>query len=452
MDPGTALAVVSLGLQVCQGLLDYYQAWDNFSEDIRETYNVISSLNKTLSLLRNELQAVQTTSPNIGLAARVSECLTGCEEAILRLKKKLGKLQKQAPKGLIERAQSGGLRILYPFRQSTLEKLKETVQELKQDLSLAISGLQLGTINESLNTAGRIEERVTVIQDLTSRINQTTLATQNQSRVTSEGIKALLNDKDAKVLDDILHWLSPPDRSTNHDEARKKYELGTGEWLLRSPEYEAWVSGQSPRLWLHGKAGCCKTILCSTIIEDVLKRIDGHSDSICAYFYFSFADTQKQSYIHLLLCVVAELSRGSIVHPILLQTYEQCKPNKPNVRMLEECLLALLQRSENAYFVIDALDECPENDGQRQNAMKGFQRIAQQKGTRILMTSRRETDIEECVLSWCETRLPINEDSVNADIDIFVKNALATDKNLLRLSSETKKEIEVMFHVKSEGM
>lgn len=41
MDPGTALAVVSVGLKVCKGLLDYYNSWANGSKALK--YGVLLS-------------------------------------------------------------------------------------------------------------------------------------------------------------------------------------------------------------------------------------------------------------------------------------------------------------------------------------------------------------------------------------------------------------------------
>jgi hypothetical protein len=111
----------------------------------------------------------------------------------------------------------------------------------------------------------------------------------------------------------------------------------------------------------------------------------------------------------------------------------------------------LLEQANVVYLVVDALDECSEN--QRKQVIVGFKRVTQAvPKTRLLMTSRREADIEDHMASWCGTQLPINKAGVNRDIDMFVKNALATDKKLLRLSSATKKEIEDTFHEKADGM
>ena len=126
-------------------------------------------------------------------------------------------------------------------------------------------------------------------------------------------------------------------------------------------------------------------------------------------------------------------------------------PHSPSVEGLEETLIATLKESHVSYLVVDALDECSEE--QRDEVMQGFKRITHAcPSTRILITSRKESDIEDLMHDWCGIQLAVDENCVNADIDIFVKDALATDKKLMRLSDSTKSEIQRVFHEKSDGM
>jgi hypothetical protein len=48
-------------------------------------------------------------------------------------------------------------------------------------------------------------------------------------------------------------------------------------------------------LWLYGIPGCGKTILSSTIIEDVLYHYHDPTMAVI-YFYFDFNDVEKQQY------------------------------------------------------------------------------------------------------------------------------------------------------------
>jgi hypothetical protein len=264
-------------------------------------------------------------------------------------------------------------------------------------------------------------------------------------------VQTLLSTEDANKLTKILIWLNASDRSIEHEGARKKHQKGTGEWLLQCKLYQDWVAGSSPLLWLHGKAGCCKTVLSSTVIQDLEHLIENQPGAELAFFYFTFSDAKKQSYNDLLLSMVTELSRGRPIIASLLKLYEASVPHEPSTMGLEETLIATIKRSNVSYLVADALDECSED--QRDEVMQGFKRITHAcPSTRILITSRKESDIEDLMHDWCGLQLAVDENSVNADIDIFVKDALATDRKLMRLSNSTKSEIQRVFHEKSDGM
>src|SRR5437763_5090980 len=85
----------------------------------------------------------------------------------------------------------------------------------------------------------------------------------------------------------IARWLSPPDPSTNYDKALQQRQDGSGLWFLQINVFAKWKKKQNSFLWLYGIPGCGKTILSSTIIEN-LKRTIPHQSLL--YFYFDFKD------------------------------------------------------------------------------------------------------------------------------------------------------------------
>jgi predicted ATPase len=77
--------------------------------------------------------------------------------------------------------------------------------------------------------------------------------------------------------------------------------------LLKSSQYQSWKTGAISHLWMYGKAGCSKTILCSTAIEDIRVTCEQDVDTSFAFFYFSFSDERKQSDSDLLRSLVAQV-------------------------------------------------------------------------------------------------------------------------------------------------
>ncbi|KAH6838311.1 vegetative incompatibility protein HET-E-1 [Alternaria alternata] len=95
-------------------------------------------------------------------------------------------------------------------------------------------------------------------------------------------------------LGKIFSWLSAPDPSTNYHKAHKQRQAKTGLWLLESAKFSEWKERAASRLWLYGIPGCGKTILSSTVVENLLQYCHDDTSMVMAYFYFDFNDTQKQ--------------------------------------------------------------------------------------------------------------------------------------------------------------
>ena len=189
------------------------------------------------------------------------------------------------------------------------------------------------------------------------------LAMQGDTTRATLAIEHTVNDIELHVKDqsyrDILKWLTKVDPFSNHTAAREKHEPGTGEWFISSHEYSYWMlPGRS--LWLHGIPGAGKTVLCSTIIDDVKSR----SPHIpCLYFYLDFNDVQKQKVVNMLYSFLAQLSTTD-VPPEVRRLYEACGygTRDATVVQLTETLLAIARQipsqMNSIYIMIDALDEC----------------------------------------------------------------------------------------------
>ena len=56
--------------------------------------------------------------------------------------------------------------------------------------------------------------------------------------------------------DKYKQWLTPPDPSTNLNNALKNHLSNTGSWLLNSPTYLEWKQRDNSFLWIHGICKC----------------------------------------------------------------------------------------------------------------------------------------------------------------------------------------------------
>ncbi|KAH9029579.1 hypothetical protein EDB85DRAFT_2275985 [Lactarius pseudohatsudake] len=130
-------------------------------------------------------------------------------------------------------------------------------------------------------------------------------------------------------------WLSPADPSTNHNIARKAQYKGTAVWFFQGSIFVEWKSTGS-LLWIHGKPGSGKSVICSSVVHDIMAVCEAGS-AIMAYFYFDFRDLKKQSRHDLLLSLVFQLSTRSspccdVLHHVY-KTHEDGtrQPNSPGI-------------------------------------------------------------------------------------------------------------------------
>ncbi|GAB1739832.1 hypothetical protein NU219Hw_g4767t1 [Hortaea werneckii] len=402
---GSAVGIASLGIQVCQGLIAYIDSWKDYGYDVAEARNSISDLHDTLVLLEDNLQAGGLDAKR---AARVTSCLQSCKDSIQDLGKKLDDIQKHGkPEGLGQKARAGIQKAVYPFRKDTLTKLRGNVADVRERLKLALQVLQLSVLQ---------------------------------------------SDRWRKIVD----WLSPPDPWTNHRSACDRHEPGTGDWLLQSPTYLDWKAGKTRHLWICGKAGCGKTVLSSTMIEDIKKLCDT-DENLGRFglgaFYFTFSDKQKQSYEDLLRSLVEQLAWKQDSFARLQQAYDSPNRGRPGKDELEKILLLSLQTYDQVFLALDALDESPEENDTRQTMLEQLERLVQNaSNVKLLATSREVHDIQESMGMLKAERINVADSKVDEDIRKYVVSELSKDRRLSRLSEKTTSLIEDTLSAQADGM
>ena len=138
------VGLVDFGLSVCGKLWKYYESWKDAEEDMKKMYASIELLAKTLAVLKDALHQTSLCSDS-GLMRCIEESVSRCVEGVARLDKKLDKIRGASPTGgtWTKSMDQNLRRALYPFKESTLAKLKEVCTESQGHLQLALSVLQM---------------------------------------------------------------------------------------------------------------------------------------------------------------------------------------------------------------------------------------------------------------------------------------------------------------------
>jgi len=253
----------------------------------------------------------------------------------------------------------------------------------------------------------------------------------------------------------VRNWLSAADPSINHANAREKRHEGTGAWFIDGQAFAGWKEQSGSFLWLHGIPGCGKTVLSSTIIE-FLKGVTTPAQ-VLLYFYFDFNDTNKQTLEVMLRSFVDQLYEGyADTRRSLDQLWESHDKGQRQLSRtsLEDVLADMLSEVKDLHIVLDALDESTT----RSDLLAWLWKVhtSRSSACRILVTSRREQDIESALQPWVrpEDRIKIRRDDVNRDVRAYVHHTVRKGNGLKRWQEmpEVQDEIETELGRQVGGM
>lgn len=137
---------------------------------------------------------------------------------------------------------------------------------------------------------------------------------------------------------------------------------------------------------------------------------------------------------------------------ILEQLYQKCGngQQQPATDEIHSLLNDAVVCTGHKYIILDALDECAD----REDLMTFIGELVhlQKEGLRIMITSRREKDIEEQLGPIANHDINIQSAIVDEDIRVYVRNRLATDNKLSKYPEKVKEKIITAIMEKADGM
>lgn len=249
---------------------------------------------------------------------------------------------------------------------------------------------------------------------------------------------------------DISAWFQRTDPSPLHNVAYGHYVVGTGDWMLESPDWKDWICGDNKFLWIHGIPGAGKTVLASYLIETIAKHCRTVRKQYgCMYYYCSYTHNQNEAY-PLLHWIVSQLLRKSNSIPIT--AYEQFKSGlQPSILDLLDILESCLAEFECVFVVIDAVDE---SMSPRQDLLKMLRDLATDPRfakIRLLATSREYVDIETA-LENISCAVSMDNEHVTNDIRSYVQVELQRNTRFLRWPQQLLEEVQNIIPTKAKGM
>ncbi|KAH9165746.1 hypothetical protein EDB89DRAFT_1818485, partial [Lactarius sanguifluus] len=280
-----------------------------------------------------------------------------------------------------------------------------------------------------------------------------------------DGEKHVINCRDLRnqLREKLRRWQSPPDPSTNHNFASDRQHEGTAEWFIRNHKFVEWkVTGSL--LWIHGKPGSGKSVLCSAVINNVTTLCNEGSASM-AYFYFDFRDINKQARRNLLSSFLTQLSNRSEHFCDILSRLYRAHDNgahQPSDSVLLQCLKEMLTLPNQGpvYLIMDALDECPDTSDVPSPREQVLDLVKDLVGLRvpslhICVTSRPEVDISDALESIASQAVSLQDESgQKKDIANYVRSVVysGSGKFMRRWRPEDKEHVIETLSERADGM
>ena len=212
---------------------------------------------------------------------------------------------------------------------------------------------------------------------------------------------------------------------------------GTCEWFVSHRLFNSWLTGSQGKdcqaLWVSADPGCGKSVLARHLIDNVLPSTQ--SRTTC-YFFFKDDFEDQKSAANAICCILHQLLTQNPIlfsDTVLAKLVAEGEKLTVSVRSLWELLLEVA-REKNAgeiICILDALDECAENDRQLlAGELLDQHRTKKAPNLKFLMTSRPLESIRRDLQPSDTAELAVvhlsgeNEEEmkkISTEIDIFIE-------------------------------
>lgn len=386
------VGVIGLAIQITQVVVQFGMDWKDAPENVKTFMAELGTLKTVLSetntniILNPDFAAAFQNRPSLLLSQLGPEApLTTDTNLMLEIcRRELDSMLKELKK------RGQGHRLGW-------ERLKGAF--LAKDTRDSVENLcrQCQTLNNMLSVDAAVLGATTYKEVREARKEQQEISLAIRGGV-DESNRRQENQEQQHERQTILQWLTPIDFvSQQHDFITRRQE-GTGQWLLDSVEFKAWVKTDKQTLFCPGIPGAGKTILTSIIVEHLTTHFRNNKSVGIAYLYCNFRRQHEQKPEDLITSLLKQLlQKLSSVPGSVKVLYNQHK-DKQTQTSLDEMLKTLesvIATFSRVYIFIDALDECQLSGGCRPRFLSSILSLQARTGARLFITSRPIPDIEE---------------------------------------------------------
>ncbi|KAI9860062.1 MAG: hypothetical protein M1813_006410, partial [Trichoglossum hirsutum] len=336
-----------------------------------------------------------------------------------------------------------------PF-EASFGALESNIQHHLDVLLHSAHAVQLNAIRALQEESSKCFQRCMSLVDILSYLLNAAKERTDKGRAA----KKQAAKESEKLRVKLLRWLNEIKFDEDHDTIYSKRYPDTGNWLVQDGRFQQWFKNQtSALLWCYGKPGAGKSVLAH-----------GLNDKVgIAFAYIRHNSLESQQPSRIVSTFIKQLCwKKEQVPQYLLDFYDAYSrtDRTPPLDKYIDTLLCLAKSYTQIFLVIDALDECKQDEEDQivnREQILGFvfnlaDRISCAK---VLVTSRIETDIAHAFACRKTPVIQIEARNVMEDITTYVNGRVGDLIKIgkLRLRSPSlKQKINETLITRAEGM
>jgi hypothetical protein len=252
----------------------------------------------------------------------------------------------------------------------------------------------------------------------------------------------------------VVNWLSTADYSKKQNDSYSRRQPGTGEWLLNSAKFQAWLTSESQTLFCPGIPGAGKIILASIVIDHLLNKMAPDTGVGVAYIYVGYNQPQEQqqpvNVLRGLLKQLLENSPCATIPESVQELYELPNRRRSNrsLREVVTVLQGIVQSFTRVFLLVDGLDEYHTPYDRDVFLSEIFNMQASSKLS-LFATSREIPEIRERFVTHGSAIQTIR--ATSQDLQAYIRGYLPRIPSLRRYA-DLEKEIEAAVLESVDGM
>jgi len=387
MDPLSIVASVVAVLQLSAKVVGYLNDVQAASKERAKCAIEVANLTSLLTILRYRLEEADLSVPWYSAVRDL-----GVENGPLdQFKQALEELKSGMTEcGKLTRL---GNALVWKFRKEEIASILSRIERLKTLAQVALQNDHLSVvvlINRYIGDANICSKLSQAIKNCGESILSNTESIKTDAEY-------MRHEGDLAKHSKLLAWISPTDYPAQQSDFISRRQKGTGQWFLNSSQFGQWIGQPNGTLFCPGIPGAGKTMVAATAINHLLNSAQKRSVGI-VYVYCNYKAQKDQDAAGLLAAILKQLvqSQPSLMEHILrLYVQHANAQTKPSVQDILAALRSLLADFSTLYVIIDALDECQDDNGTRRSFLASLRGLQASTDLRLMVTSRFIPDIND---------------------------------------------------------